>query len=103
MANFLAYLSPYGKISRREWWLHYFLPGTVIQIVTGLIDLPESSDYDFLGIFILIALLAATYFVLAGTARRARALNRTPLGSLVIFVPLIGTIIAMIVYGGADS
>ncbi len=90
------YLSLYGEVGRREWWLRYFLPGMLLLVIPIL---PGDAAFGANWVLYLGLATVGTYIQMAGTAKRARALDRAPLGCLVVLVPHVGPLVASVVYG----
>lgn len=54
-------------------------------------------------LFLAAATVAGSWVMLASTAKRARYFGRSPWGSLMLFLPVFGWMLALIYYGQADE
>ena len=77
-----------GRISRKEYWLHYALPLCVIPIFGALIDGAAEAN----GILSLIIALVLLVPSLAGAMKRIHDRDRSGWFLLVWLIPLIGPI-----------
>ncbi len=100
-----------GRISRRVFWLHYFLPILGAQIAAGILDVvlglastrPESGE-GFLfattsgpiGLVVALALLVPSF---ASQVTRLHDRGHSAWWLLWIFVPLVGAILLLVQTG----
>ena len=99
-----------GRISRKTWWIFYFLIPIGINFAAGLLDgqfgtprnaLPDKSGMGDvnMGPFSIIAGLVGLWVGLAGQAKRWHDRDNSGWWVLVNFIPLIGSLWAFIVAG----
>ena len=99
-----------GRISRKTWWIFYFLIPIGINIAASALDaqffgarnaLPDKSGMADLnmGAFSIIASLAGLWVGLAGQVKRWHDRDKSGWWVLVNFIPLIGWLWALIVAG----
>ena len=77
-----------GRISRKEYWLHYTLPLLMIQCLVGFIDGLVRANGILIGIVGLVLLIPS----IAGSVKRAHDRDRSAWFLLVCLIPLIGSI-----------
>jgi len=82
-----------GRISRKTWWIFYFL------IPIGINFLISGTDDEDIGPFSIIAGLGGLWIGLAGQAKRWHDRDKSGWWVLVNFIPLIGWLWAFIVAG----
>jgi uncharacterized membrane protein YhaH (DUF805 family) len=99
-----------GRISRKTWWIFYFLIPIGINIAAGALDtqftgpknaLPDKSgmgDYG-MGAFSIAAGLVGIWIGLAGLAKRWHDRDKSGWWVLLNFIPVIGPLICFIVAG----
>lgn len=86
-----------GRISRKEYWLHYMLPIAAIEVVLYAFAMgtANSSDPTAAGIGGIIYLLVCLVLVvpsLAGAVKRVHDRDRTGWFILIMLIPLVGPI-----------
>ena len=88
------YLSPEGRVNRKQFWLWLVLPLTAIEILLALVDVktgnynPELSVGLFSGIFALVALVPAIIVYI----KRFHDRDKSGWWVLIGLIPIIGSI-----------
>ena len=88
------YLSPEGRVNRKQFWLWLVLPLTAIEILLALVDVktgnynPELSVGLFSGIFALVALIPAIIVYI----KRFHDRDKSGWWVLIGLIPVIGSI-----------
>ena len=77
-----------GRISRKEYWLHYALPLAMIQILVGIIDGLVRGNGILIGIAALVLIVPS----IAGAVKRAHDRDRSGWFLLVCLIPFVGSI-----------
>ena len=54
------YFSPEGRVNRKQWWLWLVLPGTVISILLGFVDMATGNFNPEAGIGLFTGYLRTT-------------------------------------------
>jgi uncharacterized membrane protein YhaH (DUF805 family) len=95
------YLSPEGRVNRKQFWLWLVLPLTAIEILLALVDV-KSGNYNpdlsvglFSGIFALIALIPAIIVYIKHFHDR----DKSGWWVLIGLIPIIGSIWLLIELG----
>ena len=97
------YLSPEGRVNRKQFWLWLVLPLTAIEILLALVDVktgnynPELSVGLFSGIFALVALVPAIIVYI----KRFHDRDKSGWWVLIGLIPVIGSIWLLISQGHA--
>jgi uncharacterized membrane protein YhaH (DUF805 family) len=95
------YLSPEGRVNRKQFWLWLVLPLTVIGILLALVDIatgnfdPEMGIGLFTGIFALITLIPTIMVYI----KRFHDRDKTGWWVLIGLIPIIGVIWLLIELG----
>ena len=95
------YFSTEGRVNRKEWWLWFVLPFTVISILLGFVDMatgnfnPEAGIGLFSGIFALLSLILAIIVHI----KRFHDRDKPGWWVLIGLVPIIGAIWLLIELG----
>jgi uncharacterized membrane protein YhaH (DUF805 family) len=95
------YLSPEGRVNRKQWWLWLVLPITVISILLVFVDMatgrydPEMGIGLFSGIFALISLIPAIIVYI----KRFHDRDKSGWWVLIGLIPIIGAIWLLIELG----
>jgi len=88
-----------GRISRKTWWIFYFLIPIGINIAADVLADRSGMDDGNLGPFSIIAGLVGLWIGVAGQAKRWHDRDKSGWWVLVNLIPLIGPIWAFIVAG----
>ncbi|WP_218044804.1 DUF805 domain-containing protein [Kiloniella majae] len=94
-------LSSKGRISRSDYWLKYFLPYFVINIVLSVLDFVlgtislETGLGLFSGVFALLAIIPSILILI----KRWHDRDKSGWWTLIIFVPIIGAFWVLIECG----
>ena len=95
------YLSPEGRVNRKQFWLWLVLPLTAIEILLALVDVktgnynPELSVVLFSGIFALVALIPAIIVYI----KRFHDRDKSGWWVLIGLIPIIGSIWLLVELG----
>ena len=95
------YLSPEGRVNRKQFWLWFVLPLTAIIFLLALVDVktgnynPELSMGLFSGIFALVALIPAIIVYI----KRFHDRDKSGWWVLIGLIPIIGSIWLLIELG----
>ena len=95
------YLSPEGRVNRKQFWLWLVLPLTVIEIVLVLVDVatenynPELGIGLLSGIFALVALIPTVIVYI----KRFHDRDKSGWWVLVTLIPIIGAIWILVELG----
>jgi uncharacterized membrane protein YhaH (DUF805 family) len=95
------YLSPEGRVNRKQWWLWLVLPLTVIGILLVFVDMatgrynPEMGIGLFSGIFALLSLIPAVIVYI----KRFHDRDKSGWWVLIGLIPLIGPLWLLIELG----
>lgn len=95
------YLSPEGRVNRKQFWLWLVLPLTAIEILLALVDVktgnynPELSVGLFSGIFALVALIPAIIVYI----KRFHDRDKSGWWVLIGLIPIIGSIWLLVELG----
>ena len=73
-----------GRVGRRKYWTHFFLPFLFLHMVVVIILPPD--PWLFGGVMIPL-ILVSTWALLAVGTKRCRDINRSPWFLLILFVP----------------
>ena len=95
------YLSPEGRVNRKQFWLWLVLPLTAISIVAALVDV-ATGNYDpelriglFSAVFALVALIPAVIVYI----KRFHDRDKSGWWVLIGLIPIIGSIWLLIELG----
>ena len=95
------YLSPDGRVNRKQWWLWLVLPFTVIGTLLGFVDMstgnynPEAGIGLFSGIFAILSLIPAIIVHI----KRFHDRDKFGWWGLIVLIPIIGAIWLLIELG----
>jgi uncharacterized membrane protein YhaH (DUF805 family) len=95
------YFSLEGRVNRKQWWLWLVLPGTVISILLGFVDMatgnfnPEAGIGLFSGVFGLLSLIPAIIVHI----KRFHDRDKSGWWVLIVLIPIIGAIWLLIELG----
>ena len=95
------YLSPEGRLNRKQFWLWLVLPLTVIGLLLGFVDL-ATGNYDpqlnigfFTGIFALVSLIPSVIVYI----KRFHDRDKSGWWVLIGFIPIVGAIWLLVELG----
>jgi len=95
------YLSADGRVNRKQWWLKFVLPATIIGIIMSFIDVstghydPETGIGLFSSIFALLVLIPAVMVYI----KRFHDRDKSGWWVLIALIPIIGAIWILIELG----
>jgi uncharacterized membrane protein YhaH (DUF805 family) len=95
------YLSPEGRVDRKQWWLRFVLPVFVITLVLALVDKalgtynPEAGVGTLSALFALAALVPAIFIYI----KRFHDRDKSGWWVLIGLVPIIGALWLLIELG----
>ena len=97
------YFSPEGRVNRKQWWLWLVLPGTVIGILLGFVDMATGNFHQkagigiglFSGIFALLTLIP----IIIVYIKRFHDRDKSGWWVLIWLIPIIGAIWLLIELG----
>ena len=99
-----------GRINRKAYWLLYFLPVFLLNILSGVLDgvigTMQMTEYGAYGLISLIVGIASLWPMLAAGTKRLHDRDKSGWWQLLYFVPFAGALFLFIYLGflkGSDG